>query len=215
MTDISKKIRFINLLVCFLFCFFSKKLVMTRGSGEIVRYSVDCKWKTSTFYKLARHCFVFSISAKSWFWLVEAARLYAKRFILQMTDITHKKEEAPEVNTVFTQTKFYLFSKKTYFESQSGKKHGCKLWRITRLTIAICLITRLTTRKWPIIKVLLTRDSPRGWVTWVWSITFMTQLLLSLGRDLVLFASLTNVESGPRFAEVCTGVTYFPVCEKN
>ena len=32
---------------------------------------------------------------------------------------------------------------------------------------------------------------------------FMILLLLGLGLDLVLFGSSMNVESGPRFAEVC------------
>ena len=50
--------------------------------------------------------------------------MYAKRFILQMTDITHKKEEAPEVNTVFTQTKFYLFSKKHILNPNLAKSMG-------------------------------------------------------------------------------------------
>ena len=36
-----------------------------------------------------------------------------------------------------------------------------------------------------------------------WSINFITYLLLSLGLDLVLLSSSTNVESGPRFIEVC------------
>ena len=67
-------------------------------------------------------------------------------------------------------------------------------------------ITRLTTRKWRIIKVLLTQDSPRVWVTQVLSINCMTQLLLGLGLDLVLFASSTNVELGPWFAKVCYSV---------
>ena len=59
--------------------------------------------------------------------------------------------------------------------------------------------------KWPIVKVLLARDSPWGRVTQVQSINFMTGLCLGLGLDLVLFASLTIVESGPQFTKVCPG----------
>ena len=98
---------------------------------------------------------------------------------------------------IYTDENFIYFPK-----NKSGKKHGCKLRPIARLTIAICLITRLTIQKWLIIKVFLTRDSPRGRVTWVWSITFMTQLLLSLGLDHALCDSSTNVKWGPRFAEI-------------
>ena len=36
---------------------------------------------------------------------------------------------------------------------------------------------------------------------------FTTQLLLCIELDLVLLASLTNVESGPQFAEVCQAVS--------
>ena len=54
----------------------------------------------------------------------------------------------------------------------------------------------------PPIKVLLTRDSPRGQVTRVQSINFMTWLLLGLGLDLELLALSANVESWPWFAEV-------------
>ena len=42
----------------------------------------------------------------------------------------------------------------------------------------------------------------RGRVTLVWSNKFMTWLLLSLGLNLAIFASSTNVESGPRFAGI-------------
>ena len=41
---------------------------------------------------------------------------------------------------------------------------------------------------------------------WVRSINFTTQLLLGLGLDLVLLASSTNVQSGPRFAKICSDV---------
>ena len=156
-----------------MFCFFdfSKKLVLTRGGGEIVREEIHSADD--------RHH-------------------------------TQERRGPRSQHGIYTDENFIYFPK-----NKSGKKHGCKLRRIARLTIAICLITRLTIQKWLIIKVFLTRDSSRGRVTWVWSITFMTQLLLSLGLDIVLFASSKNFESGPRFPGVCTGVTYFPVCEKN
>ena len=51
------------------------------------------------------------------------------------------------------------------------------------------------------VKVLVTRDLPRGLVTQVWSINFTTQLLLGLGFDLVLLASSMNIELGPWFAQ--------------
>ena len=44
---------------------------------------------------------------------------------------------------------------------------------------------------------------PRLRVTGVRTINFMTWLCLGLGLDHVLFASSTNVESGPRFAKIC------------
>ena len=55
-------------------------------------------------------------------------------------------------------------------------------------------MTQRKAQKWPIIKVLMTRDSPRGQVTRVRSINFMTLILLGLGLDLELFALSTNVE---------------------
>ena len=50
--------------------------------------------------------------------------MYAKRFILQMTDITHKKEEAPEVNTVYTQTKILFIFQKTNLAKSMGANFG-------------------------------------------------------------------------------------------
>ena len=58
--------------------------------------------------------------------------------------------------------------------------------------------------------ILLIRDSPRDEVTRVRSINFMTEaeLLLGFGLNLALFASLTNVDSGPRFAKVSRDLNY-------
>ena len=49
-----------------------------------------------------------------------------------------------------------------------------------------------------------TRSFYRGRVTWVRSINFMTQSLLSLVLNLELLLSSRNVELGPRFAKIWT-----------
>ena len=48
-----------------------------------------------------------------------------------------------------------------------------------------------------------TRYSTRGRVTRPRSINFTIRLWLYLGLRLLLFASTTNLESGPRFADIC------------
>ena len=43
----------------------------------------------------------------------------------------------------------------------------------------------------------------RGWVTRPWSINFTFRLRLDLDHRLLVFSLTTNLESGPRFADIC------------
>ena len=63
------------------------------------------------------------------------------------------------------------------------------------------VITCPTTRKWAIIRVLVSRLKVE---LLKFIINFITWLLLSLGLDLVLLALLTNVVSGPRYTKYCS-----------
>ena len=50
---------------------------------------------------------------------------------------------------------------------------------------------------------LITQYSTWGWVTRPRSINFTFWLQLNLGHRLLVFASTTNLELGPRFADIC------------
>ena len=54
----------------------------------------------------------------------------------------------------------------------------------------------------------MTLYSTRGRVTRPRSINYATWLRLNLGHRLLVFALTTNLESGPRFADICWTVSY-------
>ena len=56
-----------------------------------------------------------------------------------------------------------------------------------------------------------TRYSTRGRVTWPRSINFTIRLRLDLVHRLLVFASTTNLESKPHFADICFNYKFFLV----
>ena len=106
---------------------------------------------------------------------------------------------------------FFLFSCRTLFSSypKEAKQllNGCWLVPPSKCrqnkaqTWENCERTLILKKTWLITRYS-TWYSTRGQVTRVWFFKFMTRLCLSLGLNLAIFALTTNIEAGPRFAQI-------------